>query len=90
VFSTQILGSVGIWWRWVHFEGFDGGGAEGGFTTGGGGDGDFAVGGGLGSGLGSFSRCVYDGGGELTRHHPIGLLVFPSLLWEVSIKRTLG
>jgi hypothetical protein len=43
----------------------------------------------LGLGLGSFSRCVYDGGG-LTRYHPVGLPVFPSLLWEVSTKRTLG
>jgi hypothetical protein len=34
-FPTQILGSVGIWRRWVHFEGFDGGGVEGGFAIGG-------------------------------------------------------
>ena len=89
VFSTQILGSVGIWWRWVHFEGFNGGGVEGGFATGGE---AMAISqlGDLGLGLGSFSRCVYDRGGGLTRHHPVGLPVFLSLLWEVSTKGTLG
>jgi hypothetical protein len=32
--------------------------------------------GGLGLGLGSFSRCVYDGGGGITRYHPVLACVF--------------
>ena len=78
-------------------EDFDGVGGQG--PAAGGANNEFTAGGGefvgvihfrLGLGSGSSSRSVYDRRVGLTEYCPVGLSLFPSLLWEVSIERNLG